>query len=69
MLGWTFGIGTLGLLAVMGGLWWTHGRKRQCGHRRRCLTLGVGALALMYCLVPSDGDGWRRAVLAVIVSA
>lgn len=68
MLGWTFGGGTLALFAIMGALWWTHGRKGNAGIVDVAWTLGVGGLALAYCLVPSDGDGWRRVVLGVIVT-
>lgn len=68
MLGWTFGLGTLALFAIMGALWWTHGRKGNAGIVDVAWTLGVGGLALAYCLVPSEGDLWRRVVLGVIVT-
>lgn len=66
---WTaFILGSIGLVAAMGALWWTHGRRGNAGIVDVAWTLGVGLLSLIYCVTASEGEPMRRAVLAVIVA-
>lgn len=67
-LGLVLLIGSLTLVATMAGLWWTHGRRGNAGIVDVAWTLGVGGLALAYCLAAGEGNPVRRVMLGIIVA-